>query len=372
MIKVAYIVSTLKRSGPTNQLSYIIKYLDKSKFEPLVITLSPEPQDSLRKRFDKLGIKCISLNLSRIEGFFKAKKKLSEVLMKENIELIHTQGIRADILSSKYLQGYSKVSTLRNYPFEDYPMKFGKVKGIMMALNHVNATKKIKNSIACSKSISKIYKKKSSIQLKFIQNGVDQEQFNRIDDKKDLRKKLKLSPDKKIFISVGSLIPRKDPKTIIDAFKNIERKEDKELIFLGDGFLKKECEESVGKDMSIRLVGNVSNVKEYLQASDYFISTSLSEGLPNTVMEAMACGLPCVLSDIPSHREILEINKGASLIFKIKDTEDLIKKIDGLKIEDYIKMKEASLEIIEKRLNAKFMSNQYQELYLDILGDNNG
>ena len=49
MKKILYIVSTLERCGPTNQLSYIIKYLDKSKFEPMVLTLSPEPKEDRMK-----------------------------------------------------------------------------------------------------------------------------------------------------------------------------------------------------------------------------------------------------------------------------------------------------------------------------------
>jgi len=44
MKKILYLVSSLKKSGPTNQLSYIIKYLDRTKFSPTILTLSSEPK----------------------------------------------------------------------------------------------------------------------------------------------------------------------------------------------------------------------------------------------------------------------------------------------------------------------------------------
>lgn len=372
MHKIAYIVSTLKKSGPTNQLSYILKNLDKTKFELVLITLSPEPKDSMLEKFKKLKIKYIPLNLTRMEGFYKAKSKLLKILKEENIDLIHTQGIRADILSAKYLKGYHRVSTLRNYPWDDYPMKFGKFKGYLMAKNHIKATQKIENSIACSESISKIYRKNEHIDVSYIQNGVDISLFKEIEGKHEIRKKLKIPLDKIVYISVGSLIPRKDPKLIIDSFKKLKDPEKRILIFLGDGFLKEECNVLINESNNIRLMGNVDNVKEYLQGSDYFVSASLSEGLPNTVIEAMACGLPCVLSNIAPHEEILKINDGAGIIFKQKNLEDLIEKIYKIENSNYEEMRKASKEIIENQLNSIIMVKKYQNKYLEILGEKNG
>lgn len=366
MIRVAYIVSTLKRSGPTNQLSYIIKYLDKSKFQPIIITLSPEPEDSLLNYFDELGIECISLNLSRIKGIFKGKSELLKILKEKKIDLIHTQGIRADILSSKHLKGYKRISTLRNYPYNDYPMKFGKVKGWLMAINHIEATRKIKNSIACSESIAKIYNEKHSLDISYIQNGVDQTKFYRDDNKLELRKKLNLPLDKKIYVSVGSLIPRKDPITIIRAFNNMEDNENRKLVFLGNGFLKDNCLNEIGKNKNIKLLGNVTNVNEYLQAADYLVSSSKAEGLPNTVIEAMACGLPCILSDIQPHREILNFDCTAGRIFELGNNKDLIEKIDEIENKNYKFISDNSVKLIENNLNAKLMSEKYQKIYLTL------
>ncbi len=368
MIKIAYIVSTLKRSGPINILYNIVKYLDKNKFKVYIISLSPEGESTRQDDFVKLGCEILNLRLSRINGIFKARKKIIQIIEEKKIQIIHGHGIRADNLISKLcrLDGVESYSTLHNYPIDDYVMKFGKIKGILMSINHIKATKKIKNSIACSKSISKLYKEKNSLNIKYIQNGVDQNKFNIKNNKNQLRKKLNLPLDKKIFISVGSLITRKDPLTIIKAFNNIKDYQNRKLIFLGDGFLKNECLTDIKKNDNIELVGNVPNVNEYLQAADYFISASKSEGLPNTVMEAMACGLPCVLSDIPPHKEILDFDNTCGKTFKTSNSNELINIIFEIEKQDYCRISKNAVKLIENNLNAEIMSKKYQELYLEI------
>ncbi len=61
--------------------------------------------------------------------------------------------------------------------------------------------------------------------------------------------------------------------------------------------------------------GFKSNIYDYLKASDYYISASDVEGLANTLLESMTVGLPCVLSDIPSHKEVLSKGKTNNWIY---------------------------------------------------------
>src|SRR5690606_8396576 len=98
-----------------------------------------------------------------------------------------------------------------------------------------------------------------------------------------------------IFISVGSLIPRKNMKVLVEAFNVFSKASSGSLVILGGG---PEMEKLRSVSCrSIFLQGNVDNVRDYLAGCDYFVSTSLAEGLPNTVLEALAMGLPAILSD---------------------------------------------------------------------------
>ena len=366
MIKVLYVVSTLKRCGPTNQLSYIIKYLDKTKFSPVVLTLSPEPNtDSMKSYFeDELGVEVCTLGLSRIKGLFFAKSALKKVVKLHGIDLIHSQGIRADALASKVK--IKKVATLRNYPYFDYPMTYGKVRGLLMAQMHLSYLKKINTPVVVSKSVSNMLLNMKNYQIDYVQNGVDLERFPN-SDKVGLREKLNIAINAQVFISVGNLSSRKDPLAVIKAFQraNIDNSI---LIFLGDGDLVDDCKNII-KDQQIILVGKVSNVTDYLMASDYFVSASLAEGLPNTVLEAMAARLPCILSDIPPHLEIVELGAIPPLIFKTQDIDDLSEKMNTIIKHDYELMSVSSRQIIEEYLNAKSMSQSYQTRYIALFNN---
>lgn len=70
-------------------------------------------------------------------------------------------------------------------------------------------------------------------------------------------------------------------------------------------------------------VGKVSTPANYLQLSDYFISASLSEGLPMAVMEGMALGLPPVLSRIDSHIEVKKCCEEGIELFDLDNVDDL-------------------------------------------------
>lgn len=361
MEKILYIVSTLKRSGPTNQLFNIIKNLDRSFFDPVLITLSPEPSDSKWKDFQSLDLEMHSLNLSRLGGLFFAKSKLEKLINQIQPDLIHTQGIRADSLLASLRLKTPWILTARNFPYEDYPSKFGRFRGGLMALKHVFVLKNCLNVIACSKSIQK---QLDGVGVKSfaIQNGValgnNSGSISTFND----------DFEPPVYITVGSLIPRKNMRLIIEAF-NIWKSETSapgSLVILGDGF-ERETLEALGGE-SVYFMGNVSNVSNYLASADYFVSASLSEGLPNTVLEALASGLPVVLSDIPSHKEIHAECNGASRIFKLSDgVTGLVNEFragaenfDGSSCTD-------AKRVANELFSAEVMSRRYQKYYLKLL-----
>jgi len=325
----------------------------------MVLTLSPEPKDDSMKSYftDALHVKVETLGLSRVHGLFFAKSHIKKFIKDNGIDIVHSQGIRADGLMSGI--DIPRVATLRNYPYYDYPMKFGNFKGTLMARSHLKAIKKMpKSNIACAKTIADEFMQ-DSLNLNYIQNGVDTQKFFPLEDmqKKELRNKLDIDNDKKVFISVGSLIARKDMSTIIEGFKKYNDKNSL-LLIAGDG-VEREMLQNISNE-SVRFLGNISNVVEYLQISDCFVSASLAEGLPNTVLEAMACGLPTVLSNIPSHLELYEGEKGN--FFKIKDIDGFSALLQEVS-KDLQLQKDISLRLVQQNFSAKAMSEKYQRVY---------
>ena len=81
----------------------------------------------------------------------------------------------------------------------------------------------------------------------------------------------------------------------------------------------------------------------------------------------MACGLPCILSDISPHLEIYTMDKASSLLFKVRDTEQLSNALKKIVNMDYLRMSKASKKITQETLNAQNMSLAYQKSYKTLL-----
>ncbi|HHW71280.1 MAG TPA: glycosyltransferase family 4 protein [Clostridiales bacterium] len=182
-----------------------------------------------------------------------------------------------------------------------------------------------------------------------------------------LRSLLGIPQDHIVFLSVGSLIKRKDPLSIIKAFKDANYKNRATLILLGDGELMEQCEKESNENIILK--GNVRNVTDYLQASDVYISASKSEGLLNSVLEAGSCGLDLILSDIPQHKEIFEGNLGLANFFEVGDIGALSTKINKAinKMSRDINYDLATY--VENNFTNKVMSRNYEYIYYFILKD---
>lgn len=364
-LSVLYIVSTLERSGPTNQLYNLVSNLDTSICVD-ILTLSPEPDDTLRPKFNNLDVNFHSLGLSRLKGVFQAPSAIADIADEINPDVVHTQGIRADSIAAHSLSKFPRVTTIRNYPYEDYPAKFNPIQGYMMAFQHLRAYKRIDYPVACSETIAARIAQ-HDIDAHAIQNGVNADQYAPVDGDRivELRKQLDLPQDKGVIVSVGSLIDRKDPLTVIEGYANSSIRDKVTLVFLGDGPLRDECE-AAAEGLNVRFEGQVDNVNEYLNAADLFASASTSEGLPNSVMEALASGVPVCLSSIGPHQEILQFDENAGILFEPENPEALSDALDSIVTRNGDQISKAARAIVTDHLSAARMAHEYQQLYAEV------
>ena len=361
MIKIGYIVSTLENSGPVNIMYNIIKYLDKKLFDVYIYTLSEEKEKSRLEDFIKIGCCIKKVDVANIEIFFGNLSKVEKILQEDKVEVLHSHCLRSNIILSKLKVNVKKICTIHANIKKDYEFQFGKLKGFILEKIYLNTLKKIENRICCSKSVYNAMRALTKKKLKYIINGVDLENFKIEKSKKESREILKIDEKEKIFISVGSLCARKDALFIAENIKKIKF-DNYKLFFLGEGIQRKQIEEL--NDSKIILAGKVSNVQDYLNAADFYISASNSEGMPNSVLEASAFKLPLILSNIEPHLEIYELNQFCGEIFNKNSKLDFQNKIEKILSEDYEKLSTASYEVVYKYLNAKNMSKLYSEYYL--------
>src|SRR5690606_12307266 len=121
-----------------------------------------------------------------------------------------------------------------------------------------------------------------------------------------------------VILGVGRLAWEKDFPTLIKAFAKVKAQMNCRLIILGEGNLRKELEfliESLGLEESVQLPGFVENPFAWMSRASLFVLSSVSEGLPNALIQAMACGTPVVSTNCPSGpNEIMEGGKWGALV----------------------------------------------------------
>ena len=113
-----------------------------------------------------------------------------------------------------------------------------------------------------------------------------------------------------VILAVGKLESQKDFGTLIRAFALLQRQRPAHLLILGEGSQRKNLErivDELGLLGRVRLPGFVRNPYAYMRRANVFVLSSAWEGLPNVLLQAMACGCPVVSTDCPSGpREILK------------------------------------------------------------------
>ena len=147
-------------------------------------------------------------------------------------------------------------------------------------------------------------------QVAVIPNGVDVQKYS--PGPSNLKAEFKAQ---RLFVYQGRLAPEKNVEALLRAWKQSEMRLDSKLLIVGDGPLKASLEPFYGSEHGILWLGFVADENrriEILRGADVFILPSLVEGLSISLLEAMACGLACLATDVGADGEVME--KGAGVI----------------------------------------------------------
>ncbi len=121
-----------------------------------------------------------------------------------------------------------------------------------------------------------------------------------------------------IILGVGRLVPQKDFSTLIKAFSRVRQSRPAHLAIIGEGRQRSELEtlaHSLGIDKDVWMPGFSDNPYAFMSKASMLVLSSIYEGLPNVLIEALACGCPIVSTDCPSGpSEILEKGKYGTLV----------------------------------------------------------
>ena len=223
------------------------------------------------------------------------------------------------------------------------------------------------NIVAVSKNVSHALKENCNIQKeKILYNGIDTNIFSPM-NKALARYNFRLPDNKKIIGSAGRLEEVKGHQYLIKAMIDID--ENIHLAIAGDGSQK--CKlvdlvQKLGIENRVHFLGRVDNMRLFYNALDVFCLPSLNEGFPLSPLEAQACGIPAVLTNVGGCSEALCRDTG--FLAKSKDPQDLAITIN--KALDS-KIKKSPRAFIVKNFSLKEMVEKYNSLYQNSGKQNN-
>jgi glycosyltransferase involved in cell wall biosynthesis len=162
-------------------------------------------------------------------------------------------------------------------------------------------------------------------QLVRIPNGVDTSRFHPVDSarRRHLRKGLELPVDGPVVLFVGIVHPRKGVDRLLEAWPLVQMRYPKATLVLvgplrspSDGATSdfRDRLQTLADQYHIRIAGQQEEVQRFYQAADIFVLPSRMEGLPNALLEAMACGLSTISSALLGVSEVIEHNTNGLLV----------------------------------------------------------
>lgn len=165
----------------------------------------------------------------------------------------------------------------------------------------------------CSEDYQRARKKKLGKNIVYSPGvGIDVDKVKKIDKKADKRQMLGIGEEDILVLSVGELNQNKNHETILRALKQLNRT-DVHYVICGQGDKKEELErmaKQFGMEERLHLLGFRTDALEWMKVADLFAFPSYREGLPVSLMEAMAAGLPVVCSKVRGNVDLIKDGEG--------------------------------------------------------------
>lgn len=199
--------------------------------------------------------------------------------------------------------------------------------------------------------------------------GIDLKKFNAgYVNKEQKRKEIGVSADDFVLLSVGELIPRKNHEVVIRALsvlKQLDKLNHIEYVICGRGAYEtdlKKLAEELGVADHIHFLGYRNDISEICNCADLFVFMSHQEGLPVALMEAMACGLPAVCSNIRGNTDLIE--DGVTGLISNNTPEELAEVINEMRNDAVLRdrLSSAALQKI-KQFDLSSVEDEMTKIY---------
>jgi glycosyltransferase involved in cell wall biosynthesis len=280
-----------------------------------------------------------------------------------SIEILHTHGYKED-LHAVFCGKLHKIATNHLWKRTDWKSHlyawldllslflFNKVVGVSDEI--VNEMKR--------KGLQKAFK---------IPNGIDLSLFKKNFNKTDIKKQLFINENQIVIGMISSLTPEKNHELALNAFRKISEKyPNTTLLIVGDGWMRTQIEAIIhdsNLNNRVKMLGSRSDIPELLSVIDLFLLPSKKEGLPMSLLEAMASGKAIVASSVGEIPNVIRNNTDGILI-DCNSVEQLQNALEFM-LNDTANLEKFGKSALERSMefSARTMTESYCKIYEKVL-----
>jgi glycosyltransferase involved in cell wall biosynthesis len=361
--KIAFVIDQLGTGGTERQLKLLAEGLDRDRFEPSLYLLRGERDHPLKPA----GIPCNVLGIHSI-GSLNGLRKIwafSRMLRAEGCNVVHTffqDAALCGAMAGRLARADRILVSIRDMLFWADPASIRPLR-LAIKLSH----EVLVNSNAVRDKVLHLTGKKP---VQVIHNGIETGNgfLNNKEAKQRVAEEFGFDIDSPVVVMVSNCnraVKRVD--LLIEAAPHVLKDMNTKFLIVGDGYLRADLEHlaaDLGVGDNIIFAGSRNDVYSILAGSDVFLNTSASEGLSNSIMEAMRAGLPVVASDVAGNRELISHGENG-LLFEPGNAQHLAEEIVFL-LKDpdaSLRMGKNSRQVVEDQYSISTAIKKHENIY---------
>ena len=361
-INVIHLVEELTIGGLEKILTSIVLNLDKKKYNVSVWCLREGGFFANKLAKEGIDFKILHISTSRNP---LSIYKLYKLLKSRKFDIIHTHAYSAGTIGrmSAFLAGVPVIISHNHSVYDYYNRRYHFVEWFLSLItDRVVCVSDIANRFA--NETQRINARK----LITIHNGIDSEYTVLEKRTSGLRKELGIPVDHSVICTIAHLEEHKGVKYLLEsASLLLQSRNDVSFLVVGEGALKEKLKilcADLKIEENVIFAGERGDIPEILSLTDIFVLPSLREGLPLTILEAMACGKPVIATNVGGIPEVVKDGVSGILISP-KDPEALHSAINELlgDREKLKKMGHNGKRVYSESFDSKTMIGKIEDLY---------
>lgn len=317
-MKVLYLLNYAGKAGTERYVETLVKYLGGTKVDPY---FAYNESGLLVERLEAMGVPTRQLTMSsRFDR--KAAKALAELCREWDIDLVHCHYLREHytaLLAKRYNKKIRVVYTNHFVLANDFVTRLS---------NRLLDRRQDQMIAVCNKGRQQLIQNGwGGERIQVVFNGVDLEAWT--GEGSTLRAELGIPDDRFVMLCASRFAHDKGHAYLIRSLKRLTELTDKPftMVLAGDGELL-EPTRTLARELGlteeqVKFIGFRKDIKNLYKGADLYINSSQHEALSFLIIEAMAAGLPCVITDMGGNRDILEGPEQGGLLAVYDDPESM-------------------------------------------------